>query len=34
VLTRQELEGTAQSFKKAAGFDVETVNSRQSYVEL
>ena len=22
------------SFKKAAGFDVETVNSRQSFVEL
>jgi 5-methylphenazine-1-carboxylate 1-monooxygenase len=34
VLTRDELETTASSFKKAAGFDLETVNSRQSYVEL
>jgi 2-polyprenyl-6-methoxyphenol hydroxylase-like FAD-dependent oxidoreductase len=34
VLSRDELENTAASFKKAAGFDLETVNSRQSYVEL
>ena len=34
VLTQEELETTASSFKKAAGFDLETVNSRQSYVEL
>ena len=34
VLSRDELEITAASFKKAAGFDLETVNSRQSYVEL
>ena len=34
VLTQDELETTASSFKKAAGFDLETVNSRQSYVEL
>src|SRR5262245_30272781 len=34
VLTRDELEQTAASFKQAAGFDVETVNSRRSYVEL
>ena len=33
-ITRDELEQTAASFKQAAGFDVETVNSRQSYVEL
>ena len=33
VLTRDELEHTAKSFKQAAGFDVETVNSRRSYVE-
>jgi 5-methylphenazine-1-carboxylate 1-monooxygenase len=34
VLTQEELESTASGFKKAAGFDVETVNSRRSYVEL
>ena len=34
VLSQDELESTASSFKKAAGFDLETVNSRQSYVEL
>jgi 5-methylphenazine-1-carboxylate 1-monooxygenase len=34
VLSQDELETTASSFKKAAGFDVETVNSRRSYVEL
>jgi len=33
VLSQQELEHTAISFKKAAGFDVETVNSRESFVE-
>ena len=34
VLSQEELEHTAMSFKKAAGFDVETVNSRNSFVEL
>jgi 2-polyprenyl-6-methoxyphenol hydroxylase-like FAD-dependent oxidoreductase len=34
VLSQQELEETAESFKKAAGFDVETVNSRESFIEL
>src|SRR5262245_12211342 len=34
VLTRDELESTATNFKKAAGLDVETVNSRASFVEL
>jgi 2-polyprenyl-6-methoxyphenol hydroxylase-like FAD-dependent oxidoreductase len=34
VLSQEELETTAISFKKAAGFDVETVNSRESFVEL
>ncbi len=34
VLTQDELENTALSFKKAAGIDTETVNSRESYVEL
>ena len=34
VLSQDELESTAVSFKKAAGFDVETVNSRKSFVEL
>lgn len=33
VLSQEELEHTAISFKKAAGFDVETVNSRESFVE-
>ena len=32
VLSQQELESTALSFKQAAGFDVETVNSRESFV--
>ncbi len=34
VLSQEELETTAFGFKKAAGFDVETVNSRESFVEL
>ena len=34
VLSKEELEGTAEGFKKAAGFDLETVNSRDSYVEF
>jgi flavin-dependent dehydrogenase len=34
VLTREELEGTALNFKKAAGLDVETVNARDSIVDL
>ena len=34
VLTQDELETTAFNFKKAAGFDVETVNSRNSFVEM
>jgi 2-polyprenyl-6-methoxyphenol hydroxylase-like FAD-dependent oxidoreductase len=34
VLSQEELESTAIGFKKAAGFDVETVNSRNSFVEL
>jgi 5-methylphenazine-1-carboxylate 1-monooxygenase len=34
VLSRDELENAAASFKQAAGFDVETVNSRDSHVEL
>ena len=34
VLSQEELESTALNFKKAAGFDVETVNSRNSFVEL
>jgi 2-polyprenyl-6-methoxyphenol hydroxylase-like FAD-dependent oxidoreductase len=33
VMSREELEETALSFKKAAGFDIETVNSRDSIVE-
>ena len=33
VLSQEELEHTAISFKKAAGFDVETVNSRKSFVD-
>jgi len=33
VLTQEELESTAFNFKKAAGFDVDTVNSRESFVE-
>jgi 2-polyprenyl-6-methoxyphenol hydroxylase-like FAD-dependent oxidoreductase len=32
VLSQQELESTALSFKQAAGFDVDTVNSRDSFV--
>jgi 2-polyprenyl-6-methoxyphenol hydroxylase-like FAD-dependent oxidoreductase len=34
VLTQDELETTALSFKKAAGIDVETVNACESVVEL
>ncbi len=34
VLSQEELESTAINFKKAAGFDVETVNSRNSFVDL
>lgn len=34
VLSREELESTALNFKKAAGFDIETVNSRESFVNL
>ena len=34
VLTQEELETTAFNFKKAAGFDVETVNSLNSFVEM
>ena len=34
VFTPQELESAALDFKKAAGIDVETVNSRNSFVEL
>jgi 5-methylphenazine-1-carboxylate 1-monooxygenase len=34
VLTREELEGTALNFKKASGLDVETVNARESFVDL
>ena len=34
VLSQRELESTADNFKKAAGFDVETVNSRESFVEV
>jgi 2-polyprenyl-6-methoxyphenol hydroxylase-like FAD-dependent oxidoreductase len=33
VLTAEELETAALTFKQAAGFDVETVNSRESIVE-
>ena len=34
VLTQEELASTAVNFKKAAGLDLETVNSRDSIVEL
>ena len=34
VLTQEELENTAISFKKAGGFDIDTVNSRESFVEI
>ena len=34
VLTRDELESTARNFKKAAGLDLETVNSRESVGDL
>jgi tripartite-type tricarboxylate transporter receptor subunit TctC/2-polyprenyl-6-methoxyphenol hydroxylase-like FAD-dependent oxidoreductase len=34
VLSQEELEHTATSFKKAAGFDVDTVNSRESFVDV
>jgi hypothetical protein len=33
VLSREELEETALNFKKAAGIDIETVNSRDSILE-
>ena len=33
VLSREELESTAINFKRAAGFDVETVNSRELFVD-
>jgi 2-polyprenyl-6-methoxyphenol hydroxylase-like FAD-dependent oxidoreductase len=33
VLSREELEATALNFKKAAGFDIESVNGRESFVE-
>ncbi len=33
VLSQEELEHTAISFKKAAGFDVDTVNSREFFVD-
>jgi 2-polyprenyl-6-methoxyphenol hydroxylase-like FAD-dependent oxidoreductase len=34
VLSREELETTALNFKKAAGLDVQTVNSRESFIDL
>ena len=34
VLTQEELASTAVNFKKAAGLDLETVNSRDLIVEL
>ena len=34
VFTQQELEHAALDFKRAAGLDIETVNSRNSLVEL
>ena len=34
VIPQHDLEATAINFKKAAGFDVETVNSRESFVEM
>jgi len=34
VLTREELENASLAFKKAAGLDVEAVNSHESYVPL
>jgi 2-polyprenyl-6-methoxyphenol hydroxylase-like FAD-dependent oxidoreductase len=34
VVTQQELEDATNSFKKAAGYDLETVNSHDSYLEL
>jgi 2-polyprenyl-6-methoxyphenol hydroxylase-like FAD-dependent oxidoreductase len=34
VLSDEELQSTALNFKKAAGFDVATVNARESFVEL
>jgi hypothetical protein len=34
VLTQEELESTALSFKKAAGLDLETVNRCESVVPL
>jgi 5-methylphenazine-1-carboxylate 1-monooxygenase len=32
VLTADELQEASISFKRAAGFDVETVNTRPSYL--
>jgi len=32
VMSQEELESTALDFKKAAGFDLETVNSRESFL--
>jgi 2-polyprenyl-6-methoxyphenol hydroxylase-like FAD-dependent oxidoreductase len=34
VLTQEELQSTAINFKRAAGLDLETVNSRESIVLL
>jgi hypothetical protein len=34
VLSQDELETTALNFKKAAGLDVDTVNSRDSVLDL
>jgi 5-methylphenazine-1-carboxylate 1-monooxygenase len=34
VLSAEELTEASLSFKRAAGFDVETVNSRPSYLPL
>jgi hypothetical protein len=33
VLSQEELEHTATGFKTAAGFDVDTVNSRETFVD-
>jgi 2-polyprenyl-6-methoxyphenol hydroxylase-like FAD-dependent oxidoreductase len=34
VLSQEELTATATSFKQAAGLDVDTVNSRETFVQL
>jgi 2-polyprenyl-6-methoxyphenol hydroxylase-like FAD-dependent oxidoreductase len=34
VLSREELESTALEFKKAAGLDIETVNSRETFIDM